>query len=187
VHACYTRLRRRLRFGWSCIMISPSQKKKNCETPSPHLNGKNWVWWHVPFIPQMAENTSLCKKQGPISKIIIVKRVGGMAWVIEHLTSNCEAMSSNQLLPKSQFSCDTLWLSQKLCKYKYQEIIIHRITFKIYQLFEKWRFLCKINLNLYLGIQFFKNMIFLKQWKGISSSVIISILVSSLLKFWFAF
>jgi hypothetical protein len=42
------------------------------------------------------------KNQKPISKIIRVKRVGGMVQEVEHLSGNIEALSSNPSMAKKK-------------------------------------------------------------------------------------
>jgi hypothetical protein len=44
------------------------------------------------------------EKWDPISKITRTKRIGGMARVIEHLPSKCEALSSNPSMAKIYLS-----------------------------------------------------------------------------------
>jgi hypothetical protein len=43
----------------------------------------------------MVVQAGLGKKQDSISKITKAKRIGGMAQVVESLSSNCESLSSN--------------------------------------------------------------------------------------------
>jgi hypothetical protein len=64
---------------------------------------KSWTWWRVPVIPATTVKVkwedqiqaNLDKKQVPSSKITSAKRTRGVAQVVEHLFSKCEALNSN--------------------------------------------------------------------------------------------
>jgi hypothetical protein len=64
------------------------------------LMEKSWAQWYAPVIPvtvgsinrKITVQASLDKSQNQITR---AKRVGGMDQVVEPLSSNCEALSSN--------------------------------------------------------------------------------------------
>jgi hypothetical protein len=79
-------------------MVKACVGQKLLRSPSQQENSE--MWWHTPVIAMEGDlkqegqvQVSLGKKRDPISKIPRAKRAGGVAQVVQHLCSKCEALS----------------------------------------------------------------------------------------------